>query len=150
MTTAGKRTNGEQRAHTEIRNEKAEREWQKYVHILMRERHIFRVEKGQKNNNFTIHHISQYAKRTMKKAPKYTLVPTHNWKAQKLNVVSGKTIIYKRPERRLQRTATVFQLHSCFLYENKSCSFPDQALNFHTIYIEKQRECGFLKTKRAV
>lgn len=75
----------------------------------------------------------------MKKAPKYTLVPTYNWKAQKLNVASRKTIIYKRPERRLQRTVTVFQLHSCFLYENKSCSFPDQALNFHTIYIKKER-----------
>lgn len=37
----------------------------------------------------------------MKKAPKYTLIPIHNWKGQKLKEVAGRNIICKRPEKGL-------------------------------------------------
>lgn len=57
---------------------------------MVKEIHILRVEKDQRNNDFTIHHTSQKTNRTMKKAPKYTLVPTYDWKAQKLKEVAGR------------------------------------------------------------
>lgn len=43
---------------------------------MVKEIHILRVEKDQRNNNFTVHYTSQKTKRNMKKAPKYTVVPT--------------------------------------------------------------------------
>lgn len=50
----------------------------------------------------------------MKKVPKYTLVPTRCWKAQKLK---GAASICKKPDKGLGRRATAFQLHSLFPYE---------------------------------
>ena len=50
----------------------------------------------------------------MKKVPKYTIVPTHRWKGQKLK---GAASICKKPDKGLERKATAFQPHSLFPYE---------------------------------
>lgn len=71
----------------------------------------------------------------MKKVPKYTLVSTHRWKAQKLK---GAASLCKKPDKRLERRATAFQLYSLSSSHMKSCSLPDHSSNFHTVYMKKR------------
>lgn len=78
MTIAGKRKARLDKRRVEDTHRSRERESRKREaetsHHMMKEIHIFRVEKGQWNNDFTIHHTSQNTEETMKKPPTYTVV----------------------------------------------------------------------------
>lgn len=77
MTIAEKRTAKLDKQRVEDTHKSRERESRKgeakTSHHMMKEIHIFRVEKGQWNNDFTIHHTYQNTEETMKKPPTYTV-----------------------------------------------------------------------------